>query len=88
MHNSNYLAFQDIEKRTRDNNDVFRDEITVCNTGRTRYVMPTGSQFSDKHTLSDEFSSAVCSLPVNYSPSVYRQFLDDWGTVCIFYKYI
>ncbi|CAC5392654.1 unnamed protein product [Mytilus coruscus] len=53
-------------------------EITVCNRGRSRYVMPPA--YPSLHKLSDEFIAAVCSLPTSYDPTVYSQFLKDWGT--------
>ncbi|XP_063447385.1 uncharacterized protein LOC134726917 [Mytilus trossulus] len=53
-------------------------EITVCNRGRSRYVMPPA--YPSLHKLNDEFIAAVCSLPTPYDPTVYSLFLKDWGT--------
>ncbi|XP_071130988.1 uncharacterized protein [Mytilus edulis] len=53
-------------------------EITVCNRGRSRYVMPPA--YPSLHILNDEFVAAVCSLSTLYDPTVYSQFLKDWGT--------
>jgi intein-encoded DNA endonuclease-like protein len=61
---------------------IFRDTISVCNKGRTRYIMPP--LYTNLHDITDEFASAVCNLPVDYNKDAYRQFLDTWGTVCTF----
>ncbi|VDI49238.1 Hypothetical predicted protein [Mytilus galloprovincialis] len=71
-------VFKDIKHRTNDNHDVLRDTETVCNKGRTRYVLPP--MYPDLHKVTDEFASAVCHLPVQYNQAIYRQFLDVWGT--------
>ncbi|XP_071136831.1 uncharacterized protein [Mytilus edulis] len=71
-------VFKDIEHRTNDNHDVLRDTETVCNKGRTRYILPP--MYPDLHKVTDEFASAVCHLPVQYNQALYRQFLDVWGT--------
>lgn len=78
-------VFQDIEHRTTATHDVFRDTISVCNKGRTRYIMPP--LYTNLHDITDEFASAVCHLPVDYDKDAYRQFLDTWGTVCIIKDY-
>ncbi|CAG2229464.1 unnamed protein product [Mytilus edulis] len=71
-------VYKDIEHRTNDNHDVLRDTETICNKGRTRYVLPP--MYPDLHKVTDEFASAVCHLPVQYNQVIYRQFLDVWGT--------
>ncbi|XP_052089245.1 uncharacterized protein LOC127725986, partial [Mytilus californianus] len=71
-------VFKDIKHRTNDNHDVIRDTETVCNKGRTRYVLPP--MYPDLHKVTDQFASAVCHLPVQYNQAIYRQFLDIWGT--------
>jgi hypothetical protein len=78
-------VFQDIEHRTTATHDIFRDTISVCNKGRTRYIMPP--LYPNLHDITDEFASAVCHLPVDYDKDAYRQFLDTWGTVCIIKDY-
>ena len=84
IHNSKYFfitVFQDIEHRTTATHDMFRDTISVCNKGRTRYVMPP--LYTNLHDITVEFASAVCHLPVDYDKDAYGKFLDTWGTVCI-----
>lgn len=76
---TNIVVFKDVDHRTSLNHNVIRDTISVCNGGRTRYVMPP--LYSSLHDISDEFASAVCNLPVTYDRDAYRQFLDIWGTV-------
>ncbi|VDI52571.1 Hypothetical predicted protein, partial [Mytilus galloprovincialis] len=70
--------FKDIEHMTKDKQDVYRDDITVCNEGRTRYILPP--TYPNLHEISPEFASAVCQLPVEYNQDAYRLFLDKWGT--------
>jgi hypothetical protein len=36
---------------------------------------------SDHMSVSREFASAVCELPVNYQLPNYMQFIEEWGTV-------
>lgn len=64
---------------THDKQDAFRDELNICNEGRTRYILPP--TYPSLHALNVEFSSAVCQLPIVYNQATYRQFLDLWGTV-------
>lgn len=73
------IVFKDIEHMTKDKQDVYRDDITVCNEGRTRYILPP--TYPNLHEISPEFASAVCQLPVEYNQDAYRLFLDKWGTV-------
>lgn len=60
-------------------NGITVDQITICNQGRSRYVMPP--VYPSLHKLNDEFIAAACSLPTSYDPTVYSNFIKDWGTV-------
>ncbi|XP_076072782.1 uncharacterized protein LOC143044606 [Mytilus galloprovincialis] len=59
-------------------NRITVDQITICNQGRSRYVMPP--VYPSLHKLNDEFIAAACSLPTSYDPTVYSNFIKDWGT--------
>ncbi|XP_076072781.1 uncharacterized protein LOC143044604 [Mytilus galloprovincialis] len=72
-----FMAGSALDSATKPN-DITIAEITVCNRGRSRYVMPPA--YPSLHKLNGEFIAAVCSLPTSYDPTVYSQFLKDWGT--------
>ncbi|KAK6165412.1 hypothetical protein SNE40_022343 [Patella caerulea] len=67
-------AYQETNKK----GNVFFDDETICNYGTARF----SEELALMHNLhvTDNFAAAVCNLPILYSPKVYMQFLDEWGT--------
>ena len=64
---------------TSTNHNVFYEEKKVCSKGRARYLLDVAS--SKNFSVTDDFAAAVCKLPEHFNTSVYRNFIDKWGTV-------
>jgi hypothetical protein len=60
-------------------NYVFQDYTTECDMGHAR--LRTHLAASDHMSVSREFASAVCELPVNYQLPNYMKLIEEWGTV-------
>jgi hypothetical protein len=62
------------------------DKKTICNYGRVRYL-DAGSP--GQLRVTNDFYTAVKSLPDTYDGNKYSMFIEDWGTVSIVvYDYV
>lgn len=74
-----FPAYRQIEDMSMNRKSVCLDVETICDTGRTRYILPP--MYQAEHSLNNEFVNAMCQLPLVYDRDSYLQFLDIWGTV-------
>ncbi|KAK6174005.1 hypothetical protein SNE40_017361 [Patella caerulea] len=70
--------FEKESSETNQNRRVLQDDQNICNLGSARYAEELAD--NDGFSVTRNFASAVCKLPVHYDAKRYMQFLDDWGT--------
>ncbi|KAH3701576.1 uncharacterized protein LOC127860098 isoform X2 [Dreissena polymorpha] len=71
-------GYKAIEQQTKRDYYVFMDEQTTCTSGQARYKLALSQ--GNHYGLTDEFAAAVCRLPLSYNSTIYKQFLETWGT--------
>lgn len=74
-------GFNAIAQQTLKDHYVFQDDQMTCTSGAARYKLALSQ--GTHYGISDEFAASVCKLPLNYDQSVYKQFIEDWGTVSL-----
>ena len=76
------LDFVKVRRQTESGvRDVYQDVMSYCVLGTARYreELAHASGFS----VSSAFARDVCQLPYTYEASLYRSFIDKWGTVSV-----
>ncbi|XP_077866364.1 uncharacterized protein LOC144354101 [Saccoglossus kowalevskii] len=70
--------FNAVNMNCNVNDDVLYEDRFICDRGTARYQ--TENVQTLEYPLSNDFASAVCSLPTDYNEATYMSFLDTWGT--------
>ena len=68
-----------MSKKTTEGEKVFYEEREVCVVGNADYLIDMA--FQGVYSVSEDFASAVCNLPKDYTEKIYSSFLKSWGTV-------
>ena len=76
---------KEVEKRTKDSQQVMIQETRICNLGSVRYKDELIADSLDPYILSGGFKHAVKRLPSvldNKAAQIeYFNFIENWGTV-------
>lgn len=73
------------ESTTERKKHVIIQKTKICNYGRVRYLYENAVARARGYTLTRGFMNSVkYQLPSRYNRQAYMQFIEKWGTVCLF----